>query len=369
MKVQSRKDGNNLFLSALLSQPWLAGFENRIEFQIDSTDIGEAFDDVIVVHLSNSSGVTNQDLTAVFAELLSDENRFKIAITGADAVTQCYVEIEDWTTAGQEAWLHVRVFVPVVGVTTFYLYYDRTAVDNLTYVGDIGSVPGQRVWTGDYRLVQHLYSASAVIDSTGRGNNGTLNSAPTLQDGQIGECLDFDGGDDYINFPHAVCPDLDFKPDTDEFTLGVWGKWVSDVSTLFAKAGGAPLWLYQYMIFVQSDGDVDVRIGGTQETLEGEGHFADNEWHHIVVRNYDDSGTKKFRIYIDGAAVGVGGVSGSSINNYDTIIGGRRRFDNTDYFSLFNGMIDEVQVLAGAWSPARIRAMFLSQTDNLITYI
>ena len=99
----------------------------QVQTTIDSSkiDTADLTDFPVMVHLSTASGIGDADVSAVFDELSSDANRKKIAVTTSDGTTQCYVEIEKWDDANEQAWLHVKV--PTVAYdadTILYLYYD-----------------------------------------------------------------------------------------------------------------------------------------------------------------------------------------------------------------------------------------------------
>lgn len=115
---------------------------------LDSNDIDSALSDFpLLIYLSTSSGRDNDDVSFVFDELQNDSNRKKIAVTTSDGITQCYVEIEEWDDASEEAWLWVKV--PLVNNTVdtdLYLYYDADQADNTAYVGDPNSSPAEAVW-------------------------------------------------------------------------------------------------------------------------------------------------------------------------------------------------------------------------------
>ena len=105
---------------------WLDGWGKRVKLTIDD-GLTALTDFPVTIHISSSSGTNNKDLSFVFDELLSDVNRLKIAVTGSDGTTQYYVEIEDWDTVSEDAWLHVKV---PLHPETLYLYYDVTQDDN-----------------------------------------------------------------------------------------------------------------------------------------------------------------------------------------------------------------------------------------------
>ena len=103
---------------------WLTGWVKRLQITLDHNDIDAALTDFPhLIYLSASSGHSNKDVSCVFDELLGNANRKKIAVTLSDGTTECYVEIEKWDHANEQAWLWVKIpdIDPDVD-TVLYLY-------------------------------------------------------------------------------------------------------------------------------------------------------------------------------------------------------------------------------------------------------
>ena len=172
-----------------------------------------------MVFISAISGINGEDISCVFDELTSDANRKKIAVTTDDGTTQCYVEIEEWDDANEQAYLWVKV--PAIDDTVntdLYLYYDHTQVDNDTYVGDIESTPAMAVWDANFLMVQHLRDAttSTIKDSTTNNLDGTktgANNPIVTASGKISDAQDF--STDRIGYS---------RPTPTSFTLEAWIK-------------------------------------------------------------------------------------------------------------------------------------------------
>jgi hypothetical protein len=145
-----------------------------------------------------------------------------ITISGSQVVQsapnnqQCYTEIENWdvTVSGNESvqlWAKIPEIASEVP-TKVYLYYDNTASDNTTYIGDTGDAPAQNVWGSDYRAVYHMVqdpssTAPQILDSTLNLNHGTSMGTMTsnnLVEGLISKAIVFDGTDDKIQLPGNV---------------------------------------------------------------------------------------------------------------------------------------------------------------------
>jgi hypothetical protein len=155
---------------------WLGDWAYRVQCRIDSSLIGSDLTDFpVTLFINSGSGIGARDLTPVFDEVGANSTR--IAVATADG-TQCYVEIERWDDTSEVAVLHVKIPSVKSGRDTiFYLYYDATKSANTSYVGVIGSTPGQAVWSSDYDWVIHMYDDTTMVnsvDNTSITLNGTL---------------------------------------------------------------------------------------------------------------------------------------------------------------------------------------------------
>jgi hypothetical protein len=178
----------------------------KIEIVIDSSKVdADLVDFPVSIQLSTSAGINNDDMTAIFNEIVVDSNRKKIAITGPDDATELYVDIERWDSANKKATLHVKV--PLISSdndTVISLYYDSNHATNADYVGDSGSLVASNVWDDNFKAVYHMNqdpsgSAPQLLDSTSNNNDGTSSGTMTggdLIDEGAGKAINFDGADD-----------------------------------------------------------------------------------------------------------------------------------------------------------------------------
>lgn len=154
---------------------WLSDWDKRIKLAIDYTKVESIlYNFPVLIKLSSESGITNNDVTDVFYELETNDNRKKIAITTGDGVTQCYVEIEKWDHINEKAVLWIKI--PEVSDSTdtiLYLYYDNTKSDNSSYVGDTDESVSVNVWNNDYSFVGHMSTRyNSVTSVSGISNDG-----------------------------------------------------------------------------------------------------------------------------------------------------------------------------------------------------
>ncbi|MCK5640860.1 MAG: hypothetical protein KAJ19_08685, partial [Gammaproteobacteria bacterium] len=179
---------------------WLADWGHRIRIDIDHTKVDSDLTYFpVLVPLSVSSGIGNEDVTAVFDEI--GANYLKMAVTESDGTTEMFMDIEYWDEVGEEAWLWTSNAAWVISNaadTTIYLYFDNTHADNGAQIGLSGSVAAQSVWDANFVLVDHMQDDgdnATTYDSTSNNNDGTKAGAanPTQSTGQIGYAQDFDG--------------------------------------------------------------------------------------------------------------------------------------------------------------------------------
>lgn len=346
---------------------WLGDWAKRVKLTVDHNDIDEDLTDFpLLIHISSSSGIGSDDVTFIFDEVGS--NRFKIAVTTSDGVTQCYVEVEYWDAVNEEAWLWVRV--PSISSsedTVLYLYYDNSKDDNTAYVGDPGSSAAQKVWDDNYLFVSHMADDpddSHIRDSTSNGNDGSKKDSgePAQVSAIIGygqEYVDDADDDDYIEL-------YPFDYDLTEFTVSFWMK-TSDTTkrgTPISCSDGASqhneLLIYNY-------GDFSIYLKGRNRYTRVSAN--DGSWHHIVVTWRNSDG--EFKLYKDGSPAYTGNLqSGATINPANLIMGQEQDSfrDDFDSSQAFIGLMDEVRVSNTVRSGAWIKASYEAGIDNLIDF-
>ncbi len=189
---------------------WLGSWSNRVQIDATNTVVDSDLTDFpVVVYITNSSGTGADDLTFIFDELTSDGNRKKIAAS-INNTDELYIEIERWDDANESAALHIKIpTLDADAVTSIYLYFDSSASDNTTYVGDTTDAVVHNVWESTYAGVFHMNQdpngdgANAIKDSTSNGYTGTpagnMTTADLVASEHGGWGIAFDGSDDVID--------------------------------------------------------------------------------------------------------------------------------------------------------------------------
>lgn len=359
-----------------------ARFANRIKIDIDPTNVDSPLTNFpVCLPLGTSVGIGNDDVSAIFDELTSDANRKKIAVTGEDGVTECYVEIEYWDDATETAVLWVKVpNISDYDGAILYLYYDSTADANTDYVGDIGDAAAQVVWDSDFVLVCHMAQdpsggAGAMKDSTSNANNGTSGGTMLTGDlvaGKVGQCLDFDGTDDYIDFGSDTTLD-DLSTYTVEASIKLTG-WGSDAPARIMSKSNADLDGWQ-LIADQTNGltfGCDWQNGTFAQWYETTPVLsALTTWYNVAITLDNTSSSNDPVLYVDGAASSStegqapSGGTPDADASYSLYVAAR---NNSGTDKELYGLIDEVRISKIERSAAWLKATYHSNNDNFVTY-
>jgi hypothetical protein len=177
-------------------------------------------------------------------------------------------------------------------------------------------------------------------DSSGNGNNGTLNGGPTYVTGKLGGALSLDGIDDYVDCGNAASLNI-----TDTITVAAWVK-TSDTENgqhneYIAKGDQS------YALKHNAGNYIEFFIydAGNWHAVQTPGLTMafNNAWHHLA-GTYDGT---QIKLFLDGKLVASrlykGGIATST---YNLNIG--RNAEYTD--RLYYGLIDDVRIYHGAFA-------------------
>jgi len=216
---------------------------------------------------------------------------------------------------------------------------------------------------GYWRMEEASWNGTAgeVIDGTGSGFHGTAGGdATTTAAGRVGRAGTFDGAGDFVGFGQPAALDLD--PAADEFTVAAWFRTAGDGAILGKAVDDVDQ--RQYYLFVW-DGRLWATLGGAQNAGASPG-VNDGQWHHGAVVNFNDNGTMKYRIYLDGVLDGEF-VSGTSTNAADLLLGARRATGNTGLGFQMNGQVDEAMIVGRALSPAEVASLYAGGSGRVVS--
>jgi hypothetical protein len=222
------------------------------------------------------------------------------------------------------------------------------------------------VWDSSYAAVWHLKedpsgTAPQTLDSTANNNDGTSNGSMTTADlvsGKIGEGIDFDGSNDWIESPNSGSLDITGN----QITLSAWVKSTADQNDDAGIINKSYSNNYNYMLNVQSSdqGNFRVRTGGTSTYLTGSTTLTAGQW-YFLYGIYDGVNAK---VYLNGAEDGTDARTGNIESSGDApVVLGRRRVYPTVDDRFFTGVIDEVHISNVARTTDWMMTEFRNQND------
>jgi subtilisin family serine protease len=234
------------------------------------------------------------------------------------------------------------------GLASGTYYYRVTAVDAAGNVGPPSNEANAAIVADTSGLVAAYGFAEAggttVVDSSGKGNAGTLQNAVRTSNGKYGSALSFNGSNARVNVPDASSLDL-----TSGMTLEAWVKpaTLSGWRTALLKEQPGQL---VYALYANTDTNRPSAhvFNGADLNTRGTAQLPLNTWTHLAA-TYDGSA---LRLYVNGTLASSRGVSGSMPNSTGALrIGG-----NAVWGEYFNGVIDEVRIYNRALTASQIQA-------------
>jgi sialidase-1 len=185
-----------------------------------------------------------------------------------------------------------------------------------------------------------------IIKDAWGNNDGTIVGAPKVVEGKVGEALELNGVDQYVEVGHPADGSLDFGQDID-FTIAAWikvSKTPADQYTIVGKGdrGDSPRILFKisgdlaYITLANEPG------GGQKPDFTSNTPVVDGEWHYVALVADRRNATM---IYIDGVldAEGIGS-DATDVNTESPLYIGKSHQDGNDPRRLLEGLIDEVSI-------------------------
>lgn len=186
-------------------------------------------------------------------------------------------------------------------------------------------------------------TGTAVTDSSGKGNAGTIANGTWASSGRFGKALSFNGSNSMVTVKDSASLDL-----TTGMTLEAWvypqGS-LSDWRTILMKEqSGSDVY---YIETVGGKIVGDAYVGGSKHNIYSDSTIALNKWTHLAA-TYDGA---NLRIYVNGA---LATVAQSLTGTIQTSTGALRIGGNSIWGEYFQGLIDEVRIYNRALSSAEI---------------
>ena len=186
-------------------------------------------------------------------------------------------------------------------------------------------------------------SGLTAFDGSGNGNDGVLTGDPVWVTGQLGNALDFAGGNAFVAAPHIPL-------DSRTFTIAMWvnASSLPADQCIFGQVQSGSLNLSMHYRIMPSG---VLRMGFYSNDLDSPaGTIEVGNWYHLgFVYDFD---TQDRRIYVDGELA-------AEQANVAPYLGasGDTRFGQWNNNEWFNGMIDDVQIYHNALTQAEIQSI------------
>lgn len=313
----------------LFAQPPNYNFGKQI--LVDPTQVSGTTDLNNFVMLVN---LTDPDLrTTGNGGNVEDANGYDIVFTAGDCSTILNHQIESYnpTTGEFIAWVRIPTLLANAN-TNIHMYYGNSliATDPST----------SAVWGAEYAAVYHMNQTPAgappqIIDFTSNGNDGDANGGmgtPDLVNAQIGQGIDFDGNNDFIDCGADASTDP-----VGDLTVSAWIFSRAASGHIINRGGG---WNDPgYSLFHHANNiRIELQRAGEKDIVDN--GLTINTWHHVAL-TYDQS-SGLIRCFIDGIEQGNTGTHTGPIGNPVENLNIGRKEQNAFYF---NGIIDEGRVI------------------------
>ncbi|MGD8813539.1 MAG: DUF2341 domain-containing protein, partial [Anaerolineales bacterium] len=289
-----------------------------------------------------------------------------ILFTSSDGVTKLSHEIEEFngSTGKLVAWVKLDISGSLD--TVLYMYYGNDTVGNQE---DINGV-----WSNGFAAVYHLNNnpgpgnSGDILDSTSNNKHGTAEASMESNDlvpGQIGNGIDFDGGDDYVWAPDPL--------DGNTMTISAWIKsfdFSQSWHTIAQRDDQESEWWYDWQFYARANDtpsinhavfrvDVDDNDDANEEA-ESDIVLSINTWYYLV-GTYDSTDLKFYR---DG-----------TLRDTDTHAGTIPDSGNDMWIAMndewgepFEGIIDEVRVSTTPRTASWIETSYHNQFNPVAFY-
>jgi len=333
------------------------GTQYYVEVTIASSEVSSTLTDFpVYVDLSDFPA-------AFFTNVQSDGG--DIRVTESDGTTRCATELVAIDTGASTGELHfLASSISSSSDTTFRIYYDGGG--SLSQPGAATTYGRNAVWS-NYDLVAHYNedpsgTAPQMVDSTGTGNDGTSAGSMTSGDlvtGQLGDALEFDGSNDYVD--HGNDSSLNYTGTS--ITLQAW-VYFNTISTtqyrIIDKYTGAGD--DGYGLWTTSARAPEMRFlslsGGT---VSASTTLSATTW-YMLHGTYDGANS---RIYVNGSDDGNSSLTGSIPGNLSLPL---QVGKNNQGGGHVPGIIDEVRVTGTTLSADWIAAEYTNQNTPTTFY-
>ncbi len=297
--------------------------------------------------------LTNKEIAAIIG---GSDIRFSVDSSGEDRLAH---EIVTWDDINQttEIWVKINSLYYSVN-TDFYVHYDNASPAPLVENEAFGA---HQVWDANHKGVWHLQEISGSrIDSTSNSNDLTDNNTTSSGVGKLGVAADFES----TNSEYLSKTDNTSLSVTGDITISGWFKWESLTGGEMAMVGkyeSSPSSSYLLLwndtgdnlqFYASNNGTSVVNVNASfTPTL--------STWYHIAM--IYDASAGEARIYVNG--VDIGGGTGLPTSIYDSASGFKIGAYNATAQSFFDGLMDEIKIVAEEKNPDWITTEYNNQNS------
>lgn len=339
-----------IFPLSVNAESWLSGWNYRITFTLDSSDIDESLVDFpILLNFSISSGINGTDVTHIFDTIGDAYNR--TAYTDSED-NRLYFEKDYWNATEERGliWLKTPAISNITN-STVYCYYDALE-DGYAYNNP------EAVWGAKFVMVHHLNdeTTSIVLDSTSNDNDGAKKGAdePIEVNGKIWKAQDFFGDDDFINVGNSA--DLNSY----QMTVSFWvtPDDVESSNMVYARDESGKRAYYISIGETTDQLKFACWVGGAFKTVNV---AVSAEQTYFITCRFNGT---RLSVFLNGGTEtnGLNAVGTIDTTDGDTTIGKRVY---ATYEGYFEGWIDELEHSNTSRSNAWIGASYETQRDHL----
>ncbi len=239
----------------------------------------------------------------------------------------------------------VRIYNRALSATEVSTLYNRSSKIRTIQSSQRNLVPNGLVgyWSFDGSDI----SGTSAYDRSGNNNTGTLTNGPTVAIGKMGQAMNFDGSDDYVDCGSGASLNLNTS-----FTYTAWIKPQNVTGDKMIISKGTTGQWYVYFSLNGNKLYVATYDDSTVATLDGLTVLSASGWSHVVV-SYDGSSLK---LYVNGVLDN----STSSLINPSTggtqfTYIGRPTYTSGSYF---NGLIDDTRIYNRALTTSEINQLY-----------
>ncbi|MBW7992675.1 MAG: LamG domain-containing protein [Planctomycetes bacterium] len=225
------------------------------------------------------------------------------------------------------------------------------AIDNV----EVSGMPiPEPVDPGTDNLVAFYALDGDAADSSGNELHGAIAGEPNFVGGQIGQAMELDGVDDYVDINNPTL--LDFG--TGDFTISAWvNLTTTERATVYAN-GGDDGGGVRYTLAMGEGNDNKMTLttddDDNKRQAKGDTVVNDGVWHHVVGMRSGDTSL----VYVDGAKDATQdlpeGYDLSGTTQHNAYLGAITSNSDGSLIKFFTGLLDEVAIYSRALSAGEI---------------